>query len=424
MKVQVEDVTAVEKRLSIEVDPAYVDKELTLAYAALAQQVKMPGFRPGKVPRRLLEKHYRAEVEADVVKRVQLSSLIDALRQHEVQAVGEPHFSGGKLEPQKPYAYTARVEVKPALAPKDYKGLQLAKVDDTVGDAQVQAQLDRLRDSRATVVPVTDRDVVALGDLVKVDFEALVEGQGFPGSSGKDVTLEVTEGAFHEGHVPGLAGAKIGAATDLEAGFPADYQVEQVKGKVAKVSATVKSIQQRQVPALDDAFAQSVGIASLEALTARMRDDLSRAKKREVAVQEREAIFQKLAEKNPVEVPGSLVQRGVDAMLENALGSMARSGMDLRSLNLDWQKLRDDLKPRAESEVKGQLLLEAIAKAEQLSVTDDEVEAKLVALAEENGVPVTTVKKQYAQDEAKTGLRSRILDEKVLDFLKANATYA
>jgi trigger factor len=215
----------------------------------------------------------------------------------------------------------------------------------------------------------------------------------------------------------------VGAPTELTTDFPADYQVEQVKGKTATLNLTVKAIQARQVPALDDDFARAVGLDSVEGLTTRIRTELTKAREREVAVQEREAIFQKLGEKNPVDVPPALVQRGIDAMLDSALGSMARSGMDLRSLNLDWQKLRDDLRPRAESEVKGQLLLEAIGQAEQFSVTDDEAEQKLVALAEENGVPLATLKKQYAPDEARATLRSRILDEKVLAFVKAHATY-
>jgi trigger factor len=351
-------------------------------------------------------------------------SFIEAVREHRVQAVSDPHFSGGKLEAQQPYAYTARVEVKPVLAPRDYKGLALPKGDATVTEAQVQEQLERLRQSRSTVTPVADRDVVAEGDLVKVDFEATVDGQGFPGSSGKEANFEVTDGAFHEGRLPGLVAAKLGAEVPLTTTYPADHPVEQVKGKTAQLAVTVRAIQVRAVPALDDAFAQSVGLESLAVLTARIQEDLGKSKVRELAQQEREAVFKLLAEKNPIEVPSSLVQRGIDAMLDNALGSMARSGMDLRSLNLDWQKLRDDLQPRALDEVRGQLLLEAIGHAEGLAVSDEDLEAKLAELAADNGVPMTTVKKQYAQEEARANLRSRLLDDKVMAFLKANATTA
>lgn len=424
MKVQVEDVSPVEKRLSIEVEPAFVEKQLTDAYAALARQVKMPGFRPGKVPRRLLEKQYRVEVEADVIKRVQLLSFSDAIQEQKVQAVGEPHFTGGRIEAQKPYAYTARVEVKPVVTPHDYKGLALTKLDTLVGDDKVLEQLERLRTSRTTLSPVADREVVEMGDVVKVDFEATIDGQPFPGSIGKDVSFNVAEGLLTEGNVAALEGAKVGGPPkDVDVTFPADHQVEQVRGKTARFVVTPKAIQKKEVPALDDALAGAMGLKSLEELKTRIRADLERARKREVEVQERDDIFKKLAEKNDIAVPNALVQRGVDMMLDSALGSIARSGIDPRSLNVDWHELRDGLQPRAEGEVRGQLLLEAIANAEGIGATDEDVEQRLVTLAEEAGAPIAKVRKQYAQEEARANLRAQVRDEKVLSFLKANATY-
>lgn len=423
MKVQVEEVSPVEKRLSIEVDPAVVEQQLTAAYVALARQVKMPGFRPGKVPRRILEKHYRAEVEADVIKRVQVLSFYEAIATHQVSAVGEPHFTGGRLEAQKPYEYTARVEVKPTIVPQEYKGLALTKHDAAVTDDKVLEQLERLRAARATLVPVADRQVVEAGDVVKVDFEATVDGQPFPGNSGHDATFEVAEGLLTEGRVAALAGATIGAAKEVSFTFPDDAPVEQVRGKEARFLMTPKSLQKKDVPALDDALAVAMGQGNLETLRQRVRADMERARKREVETQEREEIFSKLAEKNAIVVPRALVQRGVEMMLESALGSMARSGMDLRSLNLDWDRLRGDLAPRAEAEVRGQLLLEAIARVENVAVSDDDVEQRLAALAEEAGVPVTTVRKQYGQAEARENLRARVRDERVIGLLKASATY-
>lgn len=423
MKVQVEEVSPVEKRLSIEVEPAFVERQLAEAYATLARQVKVPGFRPGKVPRRLLEKQYRAEVEADVIRRVQLLAFYDAIQAEKVEAVGEPHFSAGKLEAQQAFTFTARVEVKPKVTPKDYRGLALTRQDSTVGDDKVTEQLERLRTSRTKLLPVADRDVVARGDAVKADFEGTVDGQPFPGSSGKDATFEVQDGSFTEGRLPGLEGAKVGEAKELDVGFPADFHLEEMRGKVAHLVVTPKAIQTKETPALDDTLAASFGLKSLEELKARIRADLERARRREVETQEREEILTKLAEKNEVTLPGALVQRGVDMMLESALGSMARSGMDLRSLNLDWARLRTELSPRAEAEVRGQLLLEAIAQAESIEVTDEDVERRIGTLAEEAGVPAATVRKQYAQEEARLNLRVRLRDEKVLDYLKTNATY-
>ncbi len=284
MKVQVEDVSSIEKRLSIEVEPALVEKELTAAYSNLARQVKVPGFRPGKIPRRILEQKFKTEVEADVVKRVQLLGFIDALKETNVAAVGDPSFSGGKIEAQKPFSYSARVEVKPVVSAKDYKGLELPKVESGVTDERVKEQLDRMLKQRTEVVAVTGRDTVQKGDLAVIDFDATKAGAPFPGNTGRDVTVEVVDGQLIEGNLPDLEGSKIGDKKELDYTFPADYRVEEIKGQVAHFVVTVKEIKEKKVPALDDAFAKQMGEETADILKARVRKDLEKAAKNRAEV--------------------------------------------------------------------------------------------------------------------------------------------
>lgn len=421
VKVQVEDVSSIEKRLSIEVEPALVEKELSAAYSNLARQVKVPGFRPGKIPRRILEQKFKSEVEADVVKRVQLLGFIDALKETNVAAVGDPSFSGGKIEAQKPFSYSARVEVKPVVSAKDYKGLELPKFDSNIDESRVTEQLERMLGQRTEVVDVQGRDVVEKGDLAVIDFDATKDGAAFPGNTGRDVTVEVIDGQLIEGNLPELVGAKVGEKKNVAYTFPEDYRVEEVKGQKAEFVVTVKGIKQKKVPALDDAFAKSVGEESADSLKARVRKDLERAAKNRVEVDERDALFKALYEKNPIEVPQAMVNRGVDFMLENALGGLMRSGMDPNMLQLDWGKLREELRPKATLEVRGQLLLEAVAKEEKLEVSDAEVEARLEKLAADSGVGVDVVKKQYQSAEARESLKNRTKEEKVIAFLKQHA---
>ncbi len=421
MKVQVEDVSSIEKRLSIEVDSLLVEKELTAAYANLSRQVKVPGFRPGKIPRRILEQKFKSEVEADVVKRVQLLGFIDALKETNVAAVGDPSFSGGKIEAQKPFSYSARVEVKPVVSAKDYKGLELPKFELGVTDERVTEQLDRMLGQRTQVVAVEGRDVVQKGDLVVIDFDATKNGAVFPGNTGRDVTIEVLEGQLIEGNLPELEGAKLGGTTELDYKFPDDYRVEEIKGQTAHFVVKVKEIKQKKVPPLDDAFAKEMGEETADLLKARIRRDLEKAAKNRVEVDERDALFKALIEKNPIEVPTAMVNRGVDFMLENALGSLMRSGMDPNMLQLDWGKLREELRPKATLEVRGQLLLEAVAKEEKLDVAEAEVDARLEKLASDAGVGLDVVKKQYQSAEARESLKNRTKEEKVIAFLKQHA---
>lgn len=422
MKVtQVEDLSSIEKRLSIEVEAALVDKELTAAYANLSRQVKLPGFRAGKIPRRILEQKFKDEVEADVVRRVQLLGFLDALKETNVPAVGDPNFTGGKLEANKPFAYSARVEVKPTVSAKDYKGLELPKVDASVSEERVTEQLERMRNQRTEVVALEGRDVAQKGDFGVIDFDATIDGQPFQGNTGRDVTVEINDGKLIEGNIPELEGVKVGATKNVEFTFPADYQLEDVRSKTAVFACTLKQLKEKKVPALDDAFAKSMGEESLDGLKARVRKDMERAAKARAEADEREGVFKALGEKNPIELPLAMVNRGIDFMLENALGGLARSGMDPRTLNLDWGKLRDELRPRAEVEVRGQLIVEAIAAAEKIEATEAEVEAKLQALADSSGVPLEVAKRQYASADARDGLKSRAREEKVFAFLKQHA---
>ncbi len=421
MKVQVEDVSAIEKRLSIEVEPALVEKELTAAYSNLSRQVKVPGFRPGKIPRRILEQRFRAEVEADVVKRVQLLGFIDALKETNVAAVGDPSFSGGKIEAQKPFAYSARVEVKPVVTAKDYKGLELPKFDDAVTDERVNEQITRMLEQKTEVVDVSGRDTVQTGDLCTIDFDATMEGKPFPGNTGRDVTVEVVAGELIEGNLPALEGGTLNGTKEFDYTFPAEYRVEDVKGKTAHFVCTIKGIKAKKVPALDDAFAKTVGEETADGLKSRVRADLERAAKNRSEVDARDGLFKALVEKNPIDVPTAMVNRGIDFMLENALGGLMRSGMDPNMLQLDWGKLREELRPKAALEVRGQLIIEAIAKAENLDASEADVAARLQSLATENKVELAVVQKQYQGAEAQDALKNRTKEEKVISFLREHA---
>lgn len=423
MKVQVENVSPIEKRLQIEVEPAFVEKELSQAYAQLSRQVKLPGFRPGKIPRRILEQKFKSEVEADVIKRVQIRAYVDAVKEHNLPAVGDPHLSGGAIEASKPFAFTARVEVKPEITPKDYKGLTLKKFATDVGDDKVDEQLKRLRESRTTVEKLEGRDVAQKGDLALIDFDATKDGQPFPGNTGRDVTVEVADGELIEGNLPQVEGMKVGDKKDFDYAFPADYRVEEVKGQTAKFTVTLKELRGKKVPEADDAFAKDVGMESLDALKARIRQDLERAAKRGAAVDERADVFQKLIEKNDFEVPNALVERGIEIMLDGAFGQMQRQGFDFRNMNLDWAKLRDELRPKSLTEVRGQLLLEAITTAEKLEVNDADLDQECEIISAETGAPLPAVKAQFKSAQGKDTLKGRALERKAIEFVKSHAKF-
>jgi trigger factor len=223
--------------------------------------------------------------------------------------------------------------------------------------------------------------------------------------------------------VPQLEGAKRGEPKTFDLTFPADHQVEAIRGKTAAFTATVNEIRIKQQPAIDDALAQAVGAGSLAELKDKTRADLLRAAENRAELSQRDALLDRLIEKNPFEIPKSLVDAGVRVLLESALGMFARQGLDPRNLPVDWGQIQNDLRPRAEREVRGTLILEAVAKQEKIEVTDADVEAQLEKLAAGSGAPLSTVRKQYKTEDALKKLKERVLEDKALALVKNAATF-
>lgn len=424
MKVQVEELSPVEKKLSIEVDSQRVSDELTRAYTTLGKQIRLPGFRQGKVPRRILEQRFRQQVEDDVIQRVVQSAYVEAITQHKVEPVSQPQVTNSGLKSGAPFAFEARVEVKPRIEAKDYKELPLKKTETAVTDAQLNEQLEKMRQSASRLEPVTDRDVARAGDFATVDFEATIDGKPFTGDKAEGVNVEITPGELVESKIAALEGVKVGDTKEIDYAFPQDYQVDEVKGKTAHFKLHLKGLKTKIVPELNDDLAKDAGAQSVDDLRARVRTNLEATQKSKAQAEDREALIKALVERNPFEVPKAMVERAIDSMLEGALRQMQRSGLDVRNLGLDFMRLREEMRERAVQEVKGTLLFEAVAEKEGVQATDADIEKKIEELATEAGQPVAAIRKYFARPDDRLGLSLRLREEKTIEFLKAQAKYS
>jgi trigger factor len=422
MKVQVEELSPVERKLSIEVPPEQVQAELGRAYAQLGRSVRLPGFRPGKVPRRILEQRFKGEVEDDVARRLVERAYLSAISEHQVDAVGAPQLTPVRLDHEKPFAFEARVEVRPKVDPKDYRGLPLKRVQVAVTDAQVDERLEAMRQRVARLEPVEGRTVAETGDFAIVDYVGTIDGQPFPGSAAEDVTVEVAAGDFMRGNVPELAGTVVGQKRELDHAFAADDPEPARTGKTAQFTFTLKGLKRQLVPPLDDDFAKEVGGGeTLAELRTKVRGDLEVAARNGAAQDEREQLVKGLVERNPFDLPKSMTERGLDAMLDGALRMMARQGLDPSRLNLDFSSLREEMRPKAEAEVRGALLLQAVAEKEGLSVKSEDLDARIAQYATESGAPLHQVRKAFKEPEQRRALEQRVREEKTVEFLKAAA---
>ena len=425
MKIQVEKLSPVEKKVTVEIEPAEVAKEIDRAYASLGRRAKLKGFRPGKAPRAVLERNFKEQVEADVVERLVQRSFEEATREQKLEAVAAPRVQVGEsaIAADKPFSYVARVEVKPVIEPRDYRGLTVARKTVEVTDATVDAELDRLHQSYAEMVPVEGRTVAELGDWAVIDYKGSVEGKPFDGGSAEGAVVQVKDGNFFAGEMAALTGRSVGEKFELTQPFPADFRDPALAGKPGHFEMQLQSLRTQKIPPVDDAFAKEVGIEGVETLAAlrdRIRADIEKREKRRVEAEERDALVKGALDRNDFEVPPSLVERTIDAMVESTAQRLARQGIDLRQLDLDVARIRGDLREQAVLTVKAALLLEAIAEAEKITVDDQDEQDEIRRRAGELGVPPARLQMKA---DGRAALRQRIREDKVVALLAASAIF-
>jgi trigger factor len=425
MKIQVETISPVERKVSIEVDPDRVAKEMERSYTALGRRVKLRGFRPGKAPRKVLERNFRSEVESEVAEKIVQQTFAEAVRVESIDVVAPPHVSISEgVAEGKPLRYTARVEVKPKLEPRDYRGLSVTRKPPQVTDEAVSAELTKIQEQLAQLVPVEGRLEAQEGDWAVIDHEGTIDGAPFDGSKAEGVTVKVAPGGMTEGSLGALAGKKLGETVDVEETFPPDSRNEALRGKTAHMKVTLRALKTRELPAMDDALAKSLGIEAIETLDAlrgRIRADLEKRERRRAETEVKDALVKAALEKNDFEVPPSMVERAVDAMIEGAAERFSRSGIDIRQLGLDYGRMRADLRDQALLQVRGRLLLEAIADAEKIEVTDEDLQAEVARIADEMGVPLAKVQQQMKGGDAREALRNKIREDKALALMTSAA---
>jgi trigger factor len=425
MKIQVEKLSPVEKKVTVEIEPAEVAKEIDRAYASLGRRAKLKGFRPGKAPRSVLERNFKEQVEADVVERLVQKSFDEASREQKLDAVAAPRVQVGEaaIGPDKPFSYTARVEVKPVIEPRDYKGLAVARKAVEVTEATVDAELERLRQSFAEMNPIEGRTVAELGDWAVIDYKGSVDGKTFDGGAAEGALIQVKDGNFFAGEMAILAGRSVGEKFEFEQSFPADFRDPALAGKAGHFEIQLQSLRAQKIPPIDDAFAKEVGIEGIDTLPAlreRMRADIEKREKRRIEAEERDALVKAALDKNDFEVPPALVERTIDAMVQSTAQRLARQGIDLGQLDLDLARIRADLREQAVLTVKAALLLEAIAESEKIEVDTQDEQAEIQRRADEMGVPPSRIQ---PKGEGLAALRQRIREDKVVALLASNANF-
>ncbi len=425
MKVQVEQLSNVERKLSFEVPWNTVKEELDLAYKGLSRRARVKGFRAGKVPRKVLEQLYRGTVEQEVVSRLVDESFRKAVEENDLVPINSPKMEDfPTLTSDEPLVFEATVEVKPEIAVDNFEGLDVVRKIRTVEDSEVDDELEQLRQKAVVIEAITDRKTAESGDMAVVDFFGTVGGEDFKGGKGINYTVEIGAAQMIPGFEDQLVGMTIGDQKAFTLAFPKDEGPDEVKGKDVDWTVDLKELKRKILPDLDDDFAQDLGeYDTLDELRENLKENLATREDARSRRQLRDQVMKKLVEANPIEVPPLMIERQLDYMLQD-LRRMAEQQKDDPSINEAITKLREEARPQAEEQVAGMLLLEAVARKAEIVASDADVEGRIAELAREHRIPTKQLRKQLVENDQVEALRYNLTQDKALDHVldQANVT--
>jgi trigger factor len=389
------------------------------AFRKLAKNVKLPGFRAGKVPRRVFEQTYgSAAIANQAIEDVVPEAYAKAVKEHALEPVDRPKMEVVTEEDGKPARVKATVEVRPEIALGQYKELEVEVAPVEIGDEDVEKSLLALAKERATIVPV-DRPA-ELGDVATLDYAGTIDGVAFEGGTSAGQTVELDEGRFIPGFASGIAGMRAGESKTVDAVFPENYPQKDLAGKAAQFAVTLHEVKALELPALDDEFAGSISegktLVELRADVRRRLEAVAESRRRRAIGN---AVMEKLLEAHDFPLPETMVERETESMLGDVAAQAARAGVPFEDYLKDAGKTEDELKAAlrddARTRVKGSLLIETIAKIEHIAATPADVAEELAALSQQYGQPVDRIRKALGNNVL--SLMDGIVRTKTLEFL-------
>ncbi|MGF9910304.1 trigger factor [Brevibacillus fortis] len=412
--------------LTIEVDATQVDAALDQAFKKVVQKVQVPGFRKGKVPRKMFESRFGVEsLYQDALDILLPTAYGQAVREAGIEPVDRPEVDVTQMEQGKNLIFKATVTVKPEVKLGDYKGLSIEEKDFSVTEESVDAELKRMQERHAELVAV-EEGAAQTGDIAVIDFEGFQDGVAFEGGKAEDYSLELGSGTFIAGFEEQLAGLNIGEEKEITVTFPEEYHSPNLAGKEAVFKVKLNSLKRKNLPALDDEFAKDVSeFDTLEELKADTKKKLEEKTAQEKDQYVREQLVLKAAENAEIDLPAVMVEHELDQMVNEFGQRLQYQGMTLELYyqfsGMDESQLRDQLRADATSRVRTSLTLEAIGKAENIEATEEDVTAELEKLAGVYGRPADELRKIFSAQDGMAALYRDVQTRKTVDLLVAES---
>ena len=397
MSLQVEKLEKNMAKLTIEASAEDFEKAIQKVYLKARGRINIPGFRKGKAPRKLIEKMYGTGVfYEDAANDLIPTAYAEALKDCDLEIVSRPEINVTQIESGKPFIFTAEVAVKPEVTLGEYKGVEVEKSDVEVTDEDINKEVDKERENNSRTIDVDDRAVES-GDIIKLDFDGSVDGVPFTGGKAENYTLTIGSGSFIPGFEDQLIGTKIGEDKDVTVTFPEDYHEKSLAGKEAVFKCKVNAITVKELPDADDEFASEVSeFETLAEYKEDIKKKLTEKKEKEARAKKEAQAVEKAVENATMEIPDAMIDTQVQSMMEDFARRMQSQGLSLEQYfqftGMDAKKMHDQMKPEALKRIQNSLVLEAVAKAENIEISDEKVDEEIAKMAEAYKMEVEKLK--------------------------------
>ncbi len=425
MSVQVENLEKNMAKLTIEVSAEDLEKALEAAYQKEKNKISIPGFRKGKVPRAMVEKMYGAAVFYEEAANILMQQNYPAaVEESGADIVSRPTIDIVQIEKGKPFIFTAEVAVRPEVTLGKYMGVTVTKIDCTVSDEEVAEALEKERNNNSRTISVTDRPVQE-GDTAVIDYEGFVDGVAFEGGKGENHSLEIGSHSFIDTFEDQLVGKNVGDEVEVNVTFPEQYHAADLAGKPAMFKVKINEIKAKELPELDDEFAQDVSeFDTLAEYKEDLKKRLEEQKENEAKRTKEDEAIQKIIDKSKMELPDAMIDTQCENMIEEFAQRIAQSGLSMEQYmqfsGLTLDALKEQVRPEAVSRIQSSLVLEAIAKAENIEVTDEDIDAEIEKMASMYGMEAAKLK-GYMGDAEKNSMKRDLEIQKAVALIMDNA---
>ena len=423
MKASLEDISQVKKKLSVEIDAKEVNKKLNSAYGKMRKQTKIPGFRPGKVPRKILESYFGKQVEADVASELVNESFPQAVDETKAFPLSQPELEKGTVKPDEKFIYSATMEVKPQFEVKDYLGVEAEKEIVSIAEDEVDKRLEQIREGNGKLESLTEPRPIQEGDFVVINYQGFEDDQPLEEIKDENFLLNVGKGDFHKKFDEALVGLNKDDKKEIVIDFEEDYFNNNLKGKTVRFEVFIAEIKERNLPELNDEFAKNLGadFEDLKGLKEQIEKNVVTQEENRVEQDLKRRLIGKISEVTEFEVPEVLVDAEVEFSIKGLQSNFERSGASFEKAGISPEMLKQQFRSPSESRVRERLILGQVAQQDDITISDDEFTEGLEKLAQGMGQDVETIKKYYEARGEVDILKEQMLEEKTLNYLVENA---